>query len=193
MGAKTQGRVRMRRFVWPVQRDLPAGPLVIRPARPADAGRLLDLQRAVLTEDRWFITHGDEFAGDALWMRSRVQTLNAGGNSIYLSAHLDGVLVGACSVQGGQLDRIRHVGRLEIFLSEMGRGRGVGRELLAATLGWAVDNPELGKLALNVFEDNTRAVALYQQFGFATEGRRVGEYRERDGTERSDLLMAIRV
>jgi ribosomal protein S18 acetylase RimI-like enzyme len=42
-------------------------------------------------------------------------------------------------------------------------------------LEWARDNGLL-KVALSVFETNRRAVALYEKFGFAREGRRPAQY-----------------
>jgi ribosomal protein S18 acetylase RimI-like enzyme len=44
-----------------------------------------------------------------------------------------------------------------------------------------------------VFEDNLRAVDLYQRSGFRTEGRLEAEFQEVDGTLRNDLVMALRV
>jgi ribosomal protein S18 acetylase RimI-like enzyme len=86
-----------------------------------------------------------------------------------------------------------HVGRLEMYVDSTARGQGVGRCLVEAAMGWAEANPLLSKVGLSVFEDNARAVALYEHFGFVPEGRRVGEYREPTGVLRNDLLMCRRV
>jgi len=64
---------------------------------------------------------------------------------------------------------------------------------MAAAILWAQSNPILRKLGLHVFEDNTRAVALYQQLGFVVEGRLEAEFQEIDGSFRNDLVMALRV
>ena len=91
---------------------------------------------------------------------------------------------------GGRLTRARHVARLEMMVDKAARGEGVGKALLDHALSWAEANPMLDKVALAVFADNDRAVALYRSRGFTDEGRRVGEYKEADGRLRDDLLLA---
>ncbi len=56
------------------------------------------------------------------------------------------------------------------------RGCGVGTEILEAMMAWVCHHPTIAKVTTTVFGTNRRAIALYQQFGFTTEGRRVGEY-----------------
>jgi ribosomal protein S18 acetylase RimI-like enzyme len=65
--------------------------------------------------------------------------------------------------------------------------------LMHAAVDWAVSHADVSKIGLAVFEDNTRAIAMYTSFGFVVEGRRAGEYREADGSLRSDLLMCLGV
>jgi putative acetyltransferase len=68
------------------------------------------------------------------------------------------------------------------------RRKGVGRELLSAGLEWA---PTAGirRIELYVYARNAPAIALYERFGFATEGRRKEFIREGDGYV-DDLIMA---
>ena len=108
-------------------------------------------------------------------------------------ARLRDSIVGVVTVEGGRIRRRRHAAVLEIFLHPDVRGCGIGRQLMELGLSWARANPRLTKLNLAVFADNRRAVALYESLGFVVEGRRLGEYRERDGTLRDDLLMAMDV
>jgi len=82
------------------------------------------------------------------------------------------------------------VGMIEIFVERTARGQGVGRALMEAAIHWAELNPILRKLSLHVFEDNERAVKLYKDLGFHTEGCLRGEFQEMDGTLRNDLMMA---
>jgi putative acetyltransferase len=72
------------------------------------------------------------------------------------------------------------------------RGRGGGRALLQAIIGEArcLDGH---KLELEVWPENTRAIALYAAAGFAVEGLKRDHYRRRDGSLRSALLMALRL
>ncbi len=167
--------------------------LQITRAALSDAPELLELHRTILEEDRYFITSAEEFHDSLERQRMLMRQLINQGNSCQLLARLDGRLVGMVLIRGGFLLRMEHVGKLEIFLHAGCRGKGIGRMLMESALGWARDHAVLSKIGLTVFEDNTRAVGLYRALGFVVEGRRLGEYREHDGTLRSDLLMWIAV
>ena len=148
------------------------------------------LYRRVLAEGRWFITHVDEFTGDVDSQTKAIRQWNAATNCRFWVARVEGQVVGAMSITGGNKDRTKHVGFIEIYVDQAARGLGVGRALMEAGAHWAEANPILRKLALHVFEDNLRAVDLYQRAGFRIEGRLEGEFQEEDGTLRNDLVMA---
>ena len=167
----------------------------IAEATEDDAAELLTLHRSILEEGRFFITAAEEFHNHPERQRRITRQLLTQDNSTQLLARQSGTeqLVGMVLIRGGFLKRMSHVGKLEIFVRSSARGQGLGRLLMGAALDWARDNAALKKVGLTVFEDNVRAVQLYQSLGFQLEGRRVGEYRDPDGTLRNDLLMWIAV
>lgn len=169
---------------------VPAGRLVIDRAEGQDGAELHELFVRVLAEERWFIASPDELLIDDETMGAQISWLNRQENSVFLIGRIKGVLVGAVKITGGDLRRIRHVGRLEIFVNTNIRQSGVGTAMMQAAIQWAEENPRLSKLSLCVFDDNPRAVHLYERMGFVVEGRRGGEYRERDGSLRGDVLMS---
>lgn len=71
------------------------------------------------------------------------------------------------------------------------RGRGGGRALLAAVQEHARTS-DAHKISLEVWTDNSRAIALYAAAGFEVEGLRRDHYRRREGSLRSTLIMAWR-
>jgi putative acetyltransferase len=71
------------------------------------------------------------------------------------------------------------------------RGRGGGRALLEAALEHARAASDIHKVELEVYPENTRAVALYARCGFSVEGVRREHYLRRDGTRRDTLIMAL--
>ena len=159
----------------------------------SNAPELLTLHRTILEEGRYFITSVTEFHNSLERQRGLMRQLLNQENSCQLLARQDGRLVGMALIRGGFLLRMAHIGKLEIFLHADCRGKGIGRVLMEQILDWAREHAMLSKIGLTVFEDNTRAVGLYRSMGFQIEGRRMGEYREHDGTLRNDLLMWIAV
>lgn len=182
------GAVRRVRDRW--RAETPAGSLVVEAARESDAEALAALHREVLAEGRTFVTeleeHRDSPALKAEWLRA----LHREVHCKVLVARREGRVLGYLVAEGGGRRRTRHVARLELFVWAEARGLGVGSALMQACLDWAEESPVLRKLSLAVLAHNTRAIRLYERFGFVVEGRRVGEYRLADGTEWDDLLMA---
>lgn len=166
----------------------------MEPARPRDALATLALHRAVLQEGRWFVATADEAVG-SLTVREALIRRSAGSDSsaFWVARHPHDGVVGTLTAMGGVLQRCRHVASIEMMVAAESRGQGTGRALLAAAIAWAEANPVLSRLTLAVFADNARAISLYESVGFVEEGRRVGEYREPDGSLRDDVLMARRV
>jgi ribosomal protein S18 acetylase RimI-like enzyme len=170
-----------------------AGPLTVRPPRPADGGPLSDLVRSVSAEGRFFLSDPDELPLDPARALERLVEADQRDNSVVRVGLLDRQVVGLVTLTGGRLRRLRHVARLEVRVAAGSRGRGVGRALVGHALALARANPHLLKVSLSVFADNAPAVGLYRSLGFTEEGRRVGEAREADGRLRDDLLMALPV
>lgn len=166
------------------------GEITVTVARARDALPLLALQREVLAEGDWFITLPDELTITLEQKTEQIRAMGISPNSAVWVARLPHVQVaGAVTVVGGQLRRMRHVGKLEIMVHPHHRGAGVGKALLASAIAWAEENALLTKLGLSVFATNTRAIALYRRFGFEEEGLRCNEYRMEDGSYRDDVLM----
>jgi len=163
--------------------------LEIRPARTNDAAALLRVRRAVLAERRFFITQLEEFRDTIDDQIRDIRALERSTNSLFLIARRGSQLVGLLTVRGGGLNRMRHTGKLEVMVLSTARGLGVGRALLEAAISWAQAHPEIEKLGLSVFVENTRAVELYRRYGFREEGRRPREFRLEDGRYVDDLLM----
>ena len=159
-------------------------------AGPRDDLAILNLYRDVFSEDRWFITTGDEFGIDLLQMRARIDAHHASDSSgVWVARAARGVVCDVLFATGGRLQRTRHTSKIEIMVARPWRGRGVGRSLLEGCIAWAEESPVVEKLGLAVFADNPTAMRLYERCGFVEEGRRVREYRMEDGSYRDDILM----
>lgn len=160
-----------------------------------------DIRVVMLAREHFGALHGviDEVARETRSMSELtappVETLN-----FYLGCMLEqgwpgfvalrgASLVGWCDAQPDPAGARRHVGVVSIALLQCARGRGIGQQLLAATIGrsWAIG---LTRLELTVRADNVIAHRLYERTGFRYEGRQIGGQRI-DGVYHDCFSMAL--
>lgn len=151
-----------------------AGDLRVRPATAADAEGFACVVAAVAAEERWIAT---EPPVDVAEFAARVRGMIADGLVAFVLVNDGGGVVGTLGLHPTHASGVVSLG---MSIVSEARGRGGGRMLLEAALEWlaASDNH---KVELEVWPDNTRAIALYERFGFEHEGVRHDHYRRRDG------------
>jgi RimJ/RimL family protein N-acetyltransferase len=159
----------------------------LRAARPADAEPLAQLYAAVRAEGRWLVTPPNAInpPSEAFFIGELIRA----DESAVLIADADGAVVGNALVMSDRDVSSRHVGILSITVADGWRDVGIGTALGAAAQEW-VRSHGLARLALSVFPDNARAIAVYTRAGFVQEGLRRRQFRQADGTYRDELLMA---
>ncbi len=102
-------------------------------------------------------------------------------DTVHLVACVDHEVVGHLGLHTfSKQPRRRHVGRIGMAVRDDWHGKGVGTALLHAALDLADNWLQLTRLELEVYTDNTAAVALYKKSGFTIEGRLV-HYAFRNG------------
>jgi RimJ/RimL family protein N-acetyltransferase len=162
-------------------------PWTLRRARPTDGHALARLFAAVRSEGRWLVTPPSALseASESFWLAEAMRS----DTNLALVAEADGDVVGNVLVTVDRNIITDHMGTLSISVAEVWRDVGIGGLLMAAALDWARQR-RLAKVALGVFPDNERAIAVYERAGFVREGVRRRQYRDgRDGF-RDELLMA---
>jgi RimJ/RimL family protein N-acetyltransferase len=87
------------------------------------------------------------------------------------------------------LDSMAHVGQVGTFLLPAWRGRGVGRELWKATVGFARE-ARYEKLVVQVRGVNTQARSFYRRLGFVECGR-LSRQVMIDNTYDDEILMEL--
>lgn len=172
---------------------LPGGPLRIRPGLAADAAAVESLVESVILEDRWFLASPDEWQPSADRRARDLEALLHAPGSLALVAVRNGAVLGLAQARAGALRRTAHESHLEVYVRADARGGGVGRTLLLELVRRARERPAMHRVALAVFADNLRARSLYEAIGFVVEGCRRGAGRERDGSLRDEILMAMDV
>ena len=110
-------------------------------------------------------------------------------NRPHFVALLDGDVVGWCDIASLERPAFEHAGMLGMGVAPGHRRRGIGRELLRATLENAHEMG-LTRVELTVREPNGAARALYEKAGFAVEGLKRNAVRV-DGRYENLVCMAI--
>ncbi len=90
---------------------------------------------------------------------------------LLIVAEQNGCFVGAGRLfPGGENTLCQHVAELGLFVLRPYRCQGVGTQLLAWMLDWAVQAEKIEKITLSVFATNEPALRLYRKFNFVQEG-----------------------
>ena len=159
----------------------------LRPARPTDSRGLAALFADVRREGRWLVTPPSAVSqpSEAFF----IGELLRGDEGLALVAEADGEVIGNVLISIERNVVSSHVGTLSIVVADGWRDIGIGSALVHAAQQWSAANGLL-KVALAVFPDNERAIAVYEKAGFVREGLRRRQYRADGGELRDELLMA---
>ncbi|MDQ2935223.1 MAG: GNAT family N-acetyltransferase, partial [Chloroflexota bacterium] len=142
---------------------------------------------AVRSEGRWLVTPPSALseASESFWLAEAMRS----DTNLALVAEADGEVIGNLLVTVDRNIITDHMGTLSISVAASWRDVGIGGALMQAALDWARQRG-LAKVALGVFPDNLRAIAVYERAGFVREGLRRRQYRDGDDSFRDELLMA---
>jgi RimJ/RimL family protein N-acetyltransferase len=160
---------------------------VLRPARPTDSRALARLFSDVRDEGRWLVTPPSAVSqpSEAFFIGEMIR----GEGGLALVAEANGETIGNVLVSIDRNVVSSHVGTLSIVVAEGWRDVGIGSAMVRAAQEWSARHGLL-KVALAVFPDNARAIAVYERAGFVREGLRRRQYRADGGELRDELLMA---
>jgi ribosomal protein S18 acetylase RimI-like enzyme len=161
----------------------------IRNARSEDAPLLAAAERAIARVPGQLASRPEEIDDDAV--RETIVDLNERGRGSYLVAEHAGEIVGHALFEPLALAVTSHVFRLTIAIHEGHQGRGGGRALMDALLGWARSDARVEKVELQVRSSNARAIALYRSLGFVEEGRKTKRLKIGPGEYIDDVYMAL--
>ncbi len=105
-----------------------------------------------------------------------IADVNASEKSVMIVALDNGEIVGLASLNGNVRERMKHRASLAISVRKSHWGQGVGSKMLQYLVDFA---KEVGVeiISLEVRQDNKRAIALYEKFGFEKNGEFKGFFK----------------
>jgi putative acetyltransferase len=157
--------------------------LVIRPFHPDDAADVYEIVSHPAVARMLLQLPSMELSETLAWAERQQPGRHR------LVAEAGGKVIGSGSLTQAQNPRLAHSGRLGMMVHPDYWGQGIGSQLLAGLLDVADKWLSLQRVELEVFTENTAAIHLYRNFGFATEGTR-RKVAFGDGRWLDDLLMA---
>ncbi|HEV3407587.1 MAG TPA: GNAT family N-acetyltransferase, partial [Gaiellaceae bacterium] len=110
--------------------------VAIRPAEPRDAAPLVELTRAVETEEEGWLVGGPEWR-DGKAARRYLRDARGRRDRAVIVAEGAGDVVGRLSLVRGRHAATEHVATLAVIVARERRREGIGRALLAAAEAWA--------------------------------------------------------
>lgn len=164
--------------------------LLVRTAVPEDAEALLEHFHVILTEDLYNVTTLGEVEETVETERKWIQKHLDHPAQIILVAELTGSVAGVLDFENGHRKRLEHHGTLHMSVKKHFRAKGVGTALLQSLIDWAIQNPIIERIALEVFATNQPAISFYEKMGFVEEGRRTRHVKIADGQYVDVILMA---
>ena len=143
--------------------------VIIEEAQPSDAKVLIDLLNQVNAETDFIILEKDLSIDDMqTFLQIRAEVLN----EICLVVRVGSELAGVLNIVSTNSPQTNHIGDVFIALQEKYWGYGLGSLLMEVALDWAEQTPMIRRLELTVQARNSRAVHLYEKFGFRLKLRK---------------------
>jgi len=91
-------------------------------------------------------------------------------NKVTIVAEVENKIVGCLNFRGGPRPRNEHAGEFGVSVLKEYWGQGVGSIMIEEMIEWAKASKVVRKINLLVRSDNSRAVHIYEKFGFMPEG-----------------------
>lgn len=154
--------------------------LLIREADEADAQSLIDYFSAVNGETD-FLTRGKgETRADAEREKAFLRASRETPGCIFLIGLLGEEIVCSANLSSPSRERLAHNCELGITVRKRYWHLGAASALLAELIAFAERDPVLRTMHLGVYENNGRAIRLYEKFGFCEVGRHRDFFRVGD-------------
>ena len=175
---------------WPLEFRLRGGGrVIIRPLTEADAEAACEMFPKTHEESDFLLHFPGEFDLSVEQEREFIRERREKDNAILLTAELDGRLVAFAGAESSTFKRQQHHAELGVTVVKEFWRMGLGRKLTECIIAWA-RHRGLHKLYLRVYEDNVRAVTLYESLGFTEEGRLKDDVLRADGRYTDVIVMA---
>ena len=140
--------------------------VIVEEAQLSDAKALVDLLSQVSQETDFVVAETILSQEDMeIFLERHLESVN----EICLVVRVGKELAGVLNVSSTSSPQTNHIGDIFIAVQEKYWGYGLGSLLMEVALDWACHTPVIRRLELTVQARNSRAVHVYEKFGFKIE------------------------
>lgn len=166
--------------------------VTLRPAQIEDAAQLLQTIKEYVKDSKYIPKIDDEIKitikEEEEWIHSFIQKENC----ILIIATFNGKIIGNLDITGNSRIIMQHTAVIGMGMLSEWRNSGLGTALMQYTIEWAMANPILELLWLQVYTENKLALNLYRKMGFVENGI-IKDYFKQDGRYYNNLTMSLPV
>jgi RimJ/RimL family protein N-acetyltransferase len=141
----------------------------IRTIKESDSEQFLLLTKLLDEETQFMMLEPGERTMTIEEQTQGIKNVLSQDNQMIFVAEHENQLVGYLGAFGGNYRRNHHCAYIVIGIRQNFTGQGVGKGLFEMLEKWAIDH-NLHRLELTVMSHNERAIRLYQEMGYQTEG-----------------------
>ncbi|MCO4635254.1 acetyltransferase, GNAT family [Streptococcus infantarius subsp. infantarius] len=161
--------------------------VIVEEAQLSDAKALVDLLSQVSQETDFVVAETILSQEDMeIFLERHLESVN----EICLVVRVGKELAGVLNVSSTSSPQTNHIGDIFIAVQEKYWGYGLGSLLMEVALDWACHTPVIRRLELTVQDRNSRAVHLYEKFGFKIEATKECGAKTKDGEFLDVYLMS---
>jgi len=141
----------------------------IREIEVEDYKELLDFMKKVKGETNFLLGYPDEIKLSYEDEKEHIKKVKTSETSNYFVVMKNNKMIGCIGFNGNTARKMKHYGTIGISVLKEYWGRGIATALLEKLISWSKEKG-IKKINLDVFENNERAIKLYEKFGFKLEG-----------------------
>lgn len=161
--------------------------VIVEEAQLSDAKALVDLLSQVSQETDFVVAETILSQEDMeIFLERHLESVN----EICLVVRVGKELAGVLNVSSTSSPQTNHIGDIFIAVQEKYWGYSFGSLLMEVALDWACHTPVIRRLELTVQARNSRAVHLYEKFGFKIEATKERGAKTKDGEFLDVYLMS---
>lgn len=167
--------------------------VIIRQIKVEDAETVISIISKADTETLFLARNPGEFSISIEKEKSMIEGILSNQDSTWFVAEYDGKVIGHCSVglvSGYQ--RYRHRAEVTFVLVKEFCDMGIGGKMMLECIRWCEEH-HVTQIELSVVNKNSRALAMYKNFGFEIVGTIPNALRYTDGTYADEYKMVKRI